>query len=55
MGVKGFEPPSWSPLALGARPPLPQKDFELGASARVELQFRECNVIPVLTDGRGRS
>ena len=60
MGVEGFEPPSWSALALGARPPPPQEDFELDAlrggwqhevSARVERQFRERNVLPVLTDG----
>ena len=31
LGVEGFVPPSWSALALGARPPPPQEDFELDA------------------------
>ena len=59
-GVEGFHPPSWTALALGARPPPPQEEFERDAlkggwqheaSSRVERQFRERNVLPVLTDG----
>ena len=58
--VQRFHPPSWTALAFGARPPPPQEDFELDAlkggwqheaSSRVERQFRERTVLPVLTDG----
>ena len=35
QGIEGFVPPSWSALALGARPPArpppPQEDFDLDA------------------------
>ena len=59
-GVEGFHPPFWTAFALGARPPLPQEEFEMHAlkggwqheaSSRVERQFRERNKLPVLTDG----
>ena len=59
-GVQGFHPPSWTALALGARPPPPEQVFEMDAlkggwhheaSSRVERQFRERIVLPVLTDG----
>ena len=52
LGVEGFEPPSWSALALGARPEtLRWTRSGVGGtpSARVG-QFRERNVLPVLTD-----
>ena len=47
-GVEGFHPPSWTALALGARPPPPQQEFEMDALkggwqhealSRVERQF----------------
>ena len=59
-GVQGFHPPSWTALVFGARPPPPEQEFEMDAlkggwqheaSSRVERQFRERIVLPVLTDG----
>ena len=59
-GVEGENPPFRTALALEARPPPPQQEFEMDAlkggwqheaSSRVESQFRERNVLPVLTDG----
>ena len=60
--LKVLSHPHGQPLLWGARPPLSQEDFELDAlkggwqheaSSRVERQFRERNVLPVLTDGEG--
>ena len=60
-GTHGFEPPSWTALALGARPPPREADdYELGAqrsgwqheaSSRMELQFRELQMMPSLSEG----
>ena len=60
-GTHGFEPPSWTALALGARPPPREPDdYDLGAqrlgwqheaSSRVELQFRELQLMPGLSEG----
>ena len=60
-GTHGFEPASWTPLALGARPPPREPDdYEPGAqrlgwqheaSSRVELQFRDLQLMPALSEG----
>ena len=60
-GTHGFEPPSWTALALGARPPPREPDdyepgaqrlgWQLEASSRVELQFRELQLMPGLSEG----
>ena len=60
-GTHGFEPPSWTALALGARPPPREPDdHESGAQrlgwqheacSRVELQFRELQLMPALSEG----
>ena len=50
IGLMGFEPPSWEAVAVGARPPLREPDFEPGtvrqgwqheASSRKEQHFRD--------------
>ena len=60
-GTHGFEPPSWTVLALGARPPPREPDdhepgaqrlgWQHEASSRVELQFREFQLMPALSEG----
>ena len=59
-GVMGFTPPSWSNLALGARPPPSEaEDLEPGAqrrgwqheaSSRVERRHRSVILFPQLTE-----
>ena len=60
IGVMGFAPPSWSNLALGARPPPREaEDLEPGAqrrgwqheaSSRVERRHRSVILFPQLTE-----
>ena len=60
-GTHGFEPPSWTALAFGAHPPSREPDdYEPGAqrlgwqheaSSRVELQFRELQLMSGLSEG----
>ena len=57
-GVMGFEPPSWSALVAGARPPPPPLDDPGGwrtgwqheAASRVERHFRDTSLMPRLND-----
>ena len=64
-GVMGFAPPSWSDLALGARPPPREaEDWEPGAqrrgwqheaSSRVERRHRSVTLFPQLTEALTQS